>query len=294
MKPKVYNIDQLRCNSFAAADKHLDVFRFEDFIQGSPQFTIPHRHNYYMLFLATDGTGSHLIDFQSYPISPGMVFLMHPGMVHAWESTNHLKGILVFFDADFFTRRYNDNSLLGFSFFNTPSSAPFITTDETEKPLLPFLFQQLLEEFSTNDCKVQSAIRSLINIILIHCERIYNVRPELPSPIDQQAKLLVTKYQRLVDLHYKTHRHVKEYADLLFLSPNYLNTVIKEITGKSAGMFIRERIMLEAKRMLAHDKRTVAEIGYTLNFKDTSYFCRFFKKYEGVSPDKFRRQLLKV
>jgi AraC family transcriptional activator of pobA len=55
---------------------------------------------------------------------------------------------------------------------------------------------------------------------------------------------------------------------------------------------IRDRVLLEAKRLLTNADMTAAEIAYELNFEDNSYFSRFFKKYEGVGPDEFRKRHL--
>jgi len=57
---------------------------------------------------------------------------------------------------------------------------------------------------------------------------------------------------------------------------------------------IRERVMLEARRMLLHDVRTIAKIGHYLSFPDHSYFSRFFKKYESISPEKFRKKYNRI
>lgn len=53
---------------------------------------------------------------------------------------------------------------------------------------------------------------------------------------------------------------------------------------------IRERVLLEAKRLLTNLNITAAEIAYTLNFQDNSYFSRFFRKYTGQTPETFRKQ----
>ncbi|MEL6134415.1 MAG: helix-turn-helix domain-containing protein, partial [Bacteroidota bacterium] len=61
--------------------------------------------------------------------------------------------------------------------------------------------------------------------------------------------------------------------------------------GKSAGNLIRERILLEIKRKLLHEDKTMAEISSELHFEDQAYFSRFFKRYTGQSPLAFRKQL---
>jgi len=62
-----------------------------------------------------------------------------------------------------------------------------------------------------------------------------------------------------------------------------------DFLGISAGTLIRERVILEAKRLLINRDLMVAEIAEKLNFADQSYFIKFFKKYEGITPEKFRK-----
>ena len=74
----------------------------------------------------------------------------------------------------------------------------------------------------------------------------------------------------------------------MFISPNYLNDTMREVTGQSASEVIQDRIILEAKAQLVQTELTVNQIAYQLQFHDSSYFCRFFRKHTGVSPQVFR------
>lgn len=291
MKPKTYNIEELRCNAFTRAGKTFDIIRYEDFMEETNGFAFPHRHNYYMILVTTKGQGSQLIDFKSYPIEAGMVFLLYPGMIHAWEKDEGLKGYLVFFTPEFFTLRFNDNNLSQFPFFNSSYSTPFVQFPDVSMNDTAHYLEQMLVEYRRNDDNMISALRSYLNILLIQCSRIYKIQKPVETEEQQNEKMVVHHFEQLIDRHFKSKKLVKDYAQILHLTPNYLNIICKETLNKSAGEIIRDRVMLEAKRMLAHEEMTVAEIGYGLNFKDNAYFCRFFKKYAGISPDKFRKQV---
>lgn len=80
---------------------------------------------------------------------------------------------------------------------------------------------------------------------------------------------------------------------MLYVTPNHLYALCKDLTDLSAGELIRNRILLEAKRLLTNAKINVSEIAVDLGFADNSYFSKFFKKYEGVSPEVFRKQFIK-
>lgn len=290
MKPKSFNIEHLRCNAFRRAGKTFDMVRYEDFMaETTSTFRKPHRHNYYMILLATSGAGKQLIDFHRYEIKPGRVFLMFPGQIHAWEEDDQLKGFLIFFTAEFFTLRYNNNNLLEFPFFQPGAPQPYVDLCDARSSSLSAVCTDMLAEYETGESDYLKMLRSYLNIFLVHCKRLYDHAYARFDAMDQNAALIVQNFQQLIEQHFAEKHKVRDYAEMLLITPNYLNAVSSRITGKSAGELIRNRIMLEAKRMLLHDKRTVAEIGHDLHFDDNSYFCRFFKKYEGTSPEKFRK-----
>jgi AraC-like DNA-binding protein len=82
----------------------------------------------------------------------------------------------------------------------------------------------------------------------------------------------------------------KEYAALLYVTPNNLNMLCKQLLGKAAGEVIRDRILLEAKRLLVNVDISIAEIAYKLSFTDHAHFTKFFKKETGETPDEFRKR----
>ena len=290
VKPKSYNIGELRCNNFDKLGNDFDMVRLEDFMQETHGFYFPHRHNYYMILVATSGAGRQLIDFKTYDVKAGRSFFMYPGMIHAWEEVQDLKGYLIFFTDHFFAQRYHFDSLLTFPFFNTSRGLPYVDLDENGMREIVPVLDLMLNEYSSSEEKMASALRSLLNVALIKAARSYD-GVDYYGAEDKSRSELVKRFEQLVDQHFLDKRLVKDYAKLLHISPNYLNVVVKEVTDKSAGEIIRDRVMLEAKRKLTHEKKTVAEIGFDLNFKDTAYFCRFFRKYQGASPDKFRKNI---
>ena len=112
------------------------------------------------------------------------------------------------------------------------------------------------------------------------------------EPQEQQKKPCYTvlrNFQQLVNEHYRTLKLPNEYAALLYVTPNYLNALCKDLLGKPAGEIIRDRIILEAKRLLSNADMNVGGIANQLNFQDNSYFTKFFKKYTNRTPEEFRK-----
>ncbi|MDY3070465.1 MAG: helix-turn-helix domain-containing protein [Parabacteroides sp.] len=100
---------------------------------------------------------------------------------------------------------------------------------------------------------------------------------------------LLDKFLQLLFENCKKEHGVKFYADKLFITPQYLSLVLKEMTGKSANKWIDESLVVEAKILLKTPDITVQRVADLLNFSDQSTFGKFFKKHVGLSPMEFRK-----
>jgi AraC-like DNA-binding protein len=105
------------------------------------------------------------------------------------------------------------------------------------------------------------------------------------------AETITAKFKELIHDQIKTHHEVNYYASLLNITPNHLNKCVKTVTGKSAVKWIDDNIVLEAKYLLFQTTLTVGEIATQAGFEDQSYFSRFFKKLEGISPVQYRKMI---
>ncbi|WP_298650554.1 helix-turn-helix domain-containing protein [uncultured Proteiniphilum sp.] len=89
--------------------------------------------------------------------------------------------------------------------------------------------------------------------------------------------------------HFKQHRGLDFYASKLCLTPKYMSTIIKQTSGKTAGDWIDDYILLEAKALLKSTNMTIQQISDELNFPSQSFFGKYFKRLTGVSPKEYRK-----
>lgn len=99
---------------------------------------------------------------------------------------------------------------------------------------------------------------------------------------------LIQNFSWLVNTHFKKHRGLEFYANKLYLTPKYMSSVIKQASGKSAGDWVDDRVILEAKALLKSTDMTIQQIGDELNFPSQSSFGKYFKRLVGVSPKEYR------
>jgi len=131
-------------------------------------------------------------------------------------------------------------------------------------------------------------IRSLSYVILHEIDDVHQSLDPAPSQGEDQDSHILSRFKTLLAKHFLKERQVSFYADKMHLTPKYFSTVIKEVSGKTAGAWINEMLLLEAKAHLQRKDLTVAQIAYDLNFSDPSHFGKFFKKHTGMSPAQYR------
>jgi AraC-like DNA-binding protein len=256
-------------------------------VHAHPDIQFPHRHDFYQIVLFTRGGGYHSIDFQQYEVLPHQVYYMAPSQIHTWDFTAEADGYLVNFNESFFTSIFhNPHFLREFSLFNNISGTAVNTLDMTCCAEVEQTFAQLLEEFNRSGDYSMDIMRGMLLIIIV---RLARVAPEhFNEGASKHNLVLMRQFIKLIEVHFREKRLPKEYAEMMFVTPNHLNALCNNVVGRSAGELIRERTLLEAKRLLVNSDLMIGQIAETLHFEDNAYFTRFFKKYLGITPEGFR------
>jgi len=284
----VYDI----CTIDQRAQKDLLVERFAAYLEKHyGHLHRPHRHSFYHLVLFTKGKGSHTIDFERFQVQPYQVYFMVPGQVHSWHFEGEVDGYIVHFNDVLFTSFLQNNHYLQqFYFFQGKAEDSICQLPVATHSVVSSLFETMLQEMQHGKEQNIDMIRLKLLELFITVDR--SCAGKKGRNVPQQKLTLLRSFQQLIDKHYSDIKLPKEYADLLYITPNHLNALCQELVGKTAGDLIRDRILLEAKRLLTNADMTVTEIAYDLNFQDNSYFNRFFKKNEGITPDEFRKTIV--
>lgn len=281
----VYDI----CSIDEHAQKDLLVERFGEYLTKHYQnLHRSHRHSFYHLVLFTKGSGTHTIDFARFPVKEFQIYFMSPGQVHSWHFEGSVDGYIIHFNASLFlnflqTPNYPEQ----FPFFQGRVQNSICQLPEENQTEVVATFESLLKESESGHLDmVRVKLMELFISVNRYCH--FTEQKEVPA----QKLVLLKNYQQLIDRNFRTLRLPKEYAALLYVTPNHLNALCQDLLGRSAGDLIKDRMLLEAKRMLTNLDMSIAGIADDLNFKDNSYFNRFFKKNIGVTPDDFRKEFL--
>jgi len=284
----VYDICKL--SDFQQDD--LLISRFGAYLKKHTNLHFPHKHTFYHLVLFTKGGGTHAIDFKTFDVAPYQIYFMIPGQVHSWSFEGETDGYVIHFSQAFFQSFLLKNDYLEqFPFFSGIVEDAVINIESIHQRLISDLFEEIIAE-SENPARMGlDLIKAILLQLFILIGRMNADSKQIQQP--HYNYTLLKNFQKLIEKNFSALKLPKEYAQLLYITPNHLNAVCNDILGVSAGDVIRNRILLEAKRLLINLDLSVSEIAYRLNFNDNSYFTKFFKKYAGLTPEEFRKQTLK-
>lgn len=247
-----------------------------------PEIPQAHKHDFYMILVIDKGKGTHTIDFKEHQVKDKMIFFLAPGQAHQWHLDPGTTGFQLMFSAKFLLPGNQR-----FPFFNLTADPVFHLNEWQYLELTQELQAMKKEADHAGELSIE-LLQSRLQVVMLLLKRWYTVL--LQEQEFTPDNRIINNFLSLLETHYTTNSEVSFYASELSVTPNYLNQVCRKKSGITAGDYIRDRILLEAKRLLTLTHLDIKEIAYTLGFNDTSYFSRFFRKYTDVSPQEFRKK----
>uniref|UniRef100_UPI004055F487 helix-turn-helix domain-containing protein n=1 Tax=Alistipes sp. TaxID=1872444 RepID=UPI004055F487 len=105
-----------------------------------------------------------------------------------------------------------------------------------------------------------------------------------------RGEVIFEEFTTLLQQYNKQERNVSFYAKKMGITPKYLSSIVKDVSGKTAARWIDESVILEAKSLLKYSGLSIQEIAYQLNFSTQSFFGKYFKQHTGTSPSRFKHK----
>ncbi|MCU1441738.1 MAG: helix-turn-helix protein [Rhodoglobus sp.] len=182
-------------------------------------------------------------------------------------------------------------SCVGFLFSSTDHL--FVKLNEPAQQKLQLLTDVFIQEFSTSDNIQNEMLLVLLKRLIIYVTTLAKSGYAPVKKLQDERFHIIRKFNLLVEANFKTEHAVRFYADQLFKSPKTLSNLFAIFNQKTPSQVIQERIVVEAKRLLAYTDKSIKHITFELGFEDVSYFSSFFKKNTGQPPSDFRNSGLK-
>ncbi|MEM7298055.1 MAG: AraC family transcriptional regulator [Bacteroidota bacterium] len=218
-----------------------------------------------------------------------MYFFLSPGQAHKLELSKDIEGYIFLFTAEFYLLdKSNRNKLLEYPFFFNlqQENPPLKIHHQEDRQFLVSLFKKGSTEMTNGAQASDELAHALLELILCTCESLFP--KELREGGKKSSHVLVKRFRELIEEKYHLNWRIRDYAQALAVSENHLTQLVKERTFKTSKELIRQKQIIEIKRLLKYSDLSVTEISNRLHFKDQSYFTKFFKGSAGITPLEYR------
>ncbi|MDJ1480217.1 helix-turn-helix domain-containing protein [Cytophagaceae bacterium YF14B1] len=279
---------------YITADLQRKGFKVHEILETVDISQSHRRRDYYKIVLATGNMTIYYGD-QVLDINDTFLFFSNPHIPHAVvHHTEQKKGYACIFTEAFMAGR--DRELLQNSPLFRVGTTPlfFLTKDQTA--FLTSIYQKMLAVHNSPYDYKDELIRNCIELIIHEALQMQPV----PNGLTQRnaASRIAWLFMELLERQFPIEspkdplrlRTAQDFAESLSVHINYLNRLVKEVTGKPTSVHIAERIATEAKALLQHSNWSVADIAYGLGFEYTTYFNNYFKRVTGATPNSFRKK----
>lgn len=285
----LYNSLGLNINLFDNQE-NFSIFNLNQINFSFPFFSNDFQPDFFSFLIINDGDGAYTIDDQVYKIEPKTFYFTNPSSHRSFSWKEIQDVVLITFDEDFIKTYINQNVLLDFPFLISDEIRPQ-KVDEEFHIELNEISNLLIKEFN----KKYPIIGHLLGVLLHKIKINFNFEFHLES---DHSNLIVNEFKHLLETNFRDLTKdqqtrilkTQDYASLMNLHPTYLNQIIKSKINKNITNWISSKMFLESKVLLKDKNLSIKEISYRLQFSETSHFSNFFKKNQGISSQKFRKE----
>ena len=241
-----------------------------------------------VLVLCKQGRGRLNIDMREYSLEENMICIVSPGsIILCTEVNDDLLFSCLFFTIDFFAEM--------------PRIKNVSLSEKVKQCPVQLLSSQDVTDFTTYFSLIErqkqnrqlafsdKAAKGLIYSLYSEIASIYLQQTEKEDTPSSRQNEILNQFFPLLREHSSVKREVSFYADKMCLTPKYLSTRIKKITGKSVFEWINAATIIKAKVLLKTNDKSIAQISEEMNFPNPSFFSRFFRKHTGMTPNEYRK-----
>ncbi len=244
-----------------------------------------HRDDHYIFLLLSAGSGELMVDWKTIQMEAGQLFYVFPGQLHYHIRPRQVEGWFVAVDQSLMPNGCR-NIFEGRLEMQTP------------RLLSPAVMKECSQLLSLAESRYAArsegrlyapVIHSLVQSFLWLAADIYDDAGPVNKVLSRPAELC-RQFRVLLSANIRTIKSPSGYAARLNVSAAYLNEAIKAETGLACSHWIKQEILMEAKRLLYHSELTVKEIATELGYEDPAYFSRFFRRGAGTTAQTFRAE----
>ena len=281
LKSRLYMYESYQADILVADLNSQDVFLND-----------PVRVNALQVLLVLEGSIDLSIDYVLFQASTNTVVTIMPTHItKVMKYSPNFKGRLMAVSSAFLEQSMMPNHSSSMIQYMKIRKNPTILLQESEIKTLDESMLRLRQTILQTSHHLQRLlIQNTLMGFFIEMGNIFSERKEYNTPPSLTRKEeLFESFLRILYMYCKEQHVVSFYAEQLYITPQYLSLILKELTGRSANKWIDEALMQEAKILLKAPQATVQQVADALHFSDQSTFGKFFKKHAGMSPMEYRK-----
>jgi len=248
------------------------------------------RRQFNLVYILTGGAHDVHLGADYRWLKPNDVVIVPENYLYASTHVRQCTGYCMHFKTEFIQPLLKGTLAEEFPYFDMQAEHIFNVTPE-QADLIQQAFRNIITEYERFSPEKDYILRNYIHILLLHLREIYRPFIRNIGETATRAMKITSLFKQLVEKNFIETREVKQYAEMLHITPKYLSDVVKSETGKSPRDIINDMLLLEAKVLLASTDKTMTEIAHQLRFEDQSHFNHFVKRHTGVTPVQLRKKL---
>jgi AraC family transcriptional regulator, transcriptional activator of pobA len=221
-------------------------------------------------------------------LKPNDLVIVPENFLYASSNVRSCSGYCMHFKTEFIQPILNGTLAEEFPYFDLEAEHIVNVTKE-EGELIQQSFRDIIAEYERFSPEKDYLLRNYIHILLLRIREIYRPHAKQINENSTRPMKITNQFKHLVEKNFIDIREVRQYAEMLHVTPKYLSEAVKLTTGKSPRDIISGILLLEAKVLLGSTDKTVTEIAHQLHFEDQSHLNRFIKQHLGCTPLQFRK-----
>jgi AraC family L-rhamnose operon transcriptional activator RhaR len=252
-----------------------------------------HIHDFIEIVVIMGGSGTQVIQNESYPVSMGDVFVLQGLQSHYFSEFQSLDIINIMLDPirnkDLLSPKIRKMSSYQALFVLEPQRR----NEQRFRNLLRLGHRELKEiepiihsiqyELTQREEGFELLSSHLLEVLVLQLSRAYN-RLEKPNAL---GMMRIHKVIDFLNLHFDQQHSIEELASMACMSPRHFQRVFKLHTGTSPVSYLHNLRIKYACELLKRNELSVMEVAFEVGFQDRSYFTKLFKKIVGIQPKKF-------
>ena len=250
----------------------------------------PHAHDFEELLIGMEGELEHFIDFKEAKVKAPYISFVTKGKLHKVKPLIY-KGKCSLWQIRFKSDFLPETSFQLYSYYHDHANIQ-LKNEPCFKRLVT-LCEMMGYEMSLPNPKL-AVVHDLLKALFTMIEGEHEKQPGSDGAVPKTQNTTFKNFLIILEDNFRRDAGVDFYAEKLFMSARNLNLICKNIISKSVSEIIEERKLIEAKNLLIHTDKPIAEIGFEIGYSENAYFTSVFKKKIGQTPTDFREKMSRL